>query len=721
MGKFLGKLVLIGAAIAINFVPGVGQAITGAVYGTLAGGAVGTAAAAALTFGQVLSAAITLGVTAAGIQSLSGILGLGPSSPKPDTTETAVKTSRPVRVSGYGVSRLYGAYILFETASNGTAVDVFAVHDGRMDGLVQLYLGDDLVTLTGSTVNEGTDKRYQDGAVKMYYTSGASPGTAISALVSLLPGIWTTNHRGDGVVILAVTAAAVKAKKFQDTYPASSVPVGSMAARWQRCPDPHASDPTDEAGWTWTENPIRQLLHYMLVREQINFASKIAPTIAYWQAASDVCDQAIALKAGGTEPRYRSCVSHKHTDTHASVKSALMKCCDGWLGTNSDGAFIVYAGAYYAPTVEIGPDEIIAYEWAGVGRDDDDAINEISCSYVSSEHDYNTVETDSWRDEDDIAERGQILSDSLDPQVPSHGQVRRLAKRQMARVNAIHRGTVSTNASGRAVRGQRYVTLRLVEAGTTFYDGPVEVTEVTRNIMTGGVTFSWVAIDPNIDAWNPATEEGDPAPVGNRVAPKPVETPEIDTASAVLSSDGSSAQISVVVSSDDRTDLTWFLRWKLSENTVWVESEYSDIDPGTAVQLLSDIVPVNASIDVAVAYSTGDGRTSDWSPTVAVSTSTANLAPAPNTNFTATGGAGQITGGWSNSVSSNFGHSELWIGTTSSFGSAAQEGADYTGGSGVGETFTATKAAGTWYVWTVAYNAADTASSRTGPIQVTVT
>jgi hypothetical protein len=721
MGKFLGKLVLIGAAIAINFVPGVGQAITGAVYGTLAGGAVGAAAAAALTFGQVLSAAITLGVTVGGIQALSGILGLGPSSPKPDTTETAVKTSRPVRTSGYGASRLYGAYILYETAENGTAVDVFAVHDGSMDGLLQLYLGDDKATLSGNTVNEGDDKRYQDGAVKMYYTDGSTPGTAIAPLVSLLPVVWTSNHRGDGVVILAVTAESVKAKKFQDTYPASGVPVGSMAARWQRCPDPHAADPTDEAGWTWTENPVRQLLHYMLVREQINFVTKIAPTIAYWQGASDVCEQPVALKAGGTEPRYRSCVSHKHTDTHASVKASLMKACDGWLGTNSQGAFIVFAGQFYAPTVEIGPDEIIAFEWAGVGRDDDDAINEIACSYVSALHDYNTVETDSWRDEDDIARRGQILSDSLEPQVPSHGQVRRLAKRQMARQNAIHRGTVSTNPAGRAVRGERFITLRLIEAGTTFYDGPVEITEVTRNIMTGGATFSWVAIDSNIDAWNPATEEGEPAPVGNRVAPQPLETPTITTATAELNSTGTGARVRIVVEGYDRDDITWFARWRSTTDASWNEQEYSDIDSGPAALLVTSVVPAEIAVDVAVAYSTGDGRVSEWSATSTVSTSTANLAPEPNTSFTATGDVGKATGSWSNSTSANFGHSELLAGTTSSFGSASQVGSDFTGPGSTTETFDQTLTAGTWFLWTLAFNASNTASARTGPIEVTVT
>jgi len=291
----------------------------------------------------------------------------------------------------------------------------------------------------------------------------------------------------------------------------------------------------------------------------------------------------------------------------------------------------------------------------------------------------------------------------------------------MSRRNALHRGTVTTNASGRVVRGERYIHLTLHEAGTTFYDGPAEVTAVTRNITTGGVTFSWSAADPNIDAWNPATEQGEPAPVGNRVAPQPLETPTITDAEAELGESGSSARIRILVEGYDRSDITWYARWRVTTDTTWNEQEYSDIDPGPAAVLLTNLVPIDVSIDVEVAYGTGDGRLSDWSDLVAVSTSTANLAPTPNTNFAATGGAGQITGSWSNSTSPNFGHSELWIGTTSSFGSASQVGPDYTSGPGETQPFTAARAAGTWYVWTVAYNVASTGSSRTGPIQVTVT
>lgn len=557
---------------------------------------------------------------------VGGLLsGLVMPNPKPEQGSTAIKTPRPPRVSAYGTCRLFGAYILYETSSNGAAVDGYAVHHGMMAAPVAYYLNDDVVThksgvsYPGGLLNGLDDGRYGDDTSYLYWTDGRTPGTTIPEVESRLPGIWTGNHRGDGVVLLYSIFAAVKAKNFLKRYP-NGAPSASIVAQWQKCPDLHAEDPTDESGWTWTENVIRQLAHYMLVREGVDYATKIAPSLAFWQAAQDVCDEAIPLKAGGSEARYRSCLAHKHTDSHGSVKASFLELCDGWMATRPDGSYAVYAGKYYAPTVSIDGSHIVSFDWQGVGVDDDSAINTLVCSYVSAAHDYNSVETTPWIDEDDIAERGAELSENLDMQTPSWGQVRRLAKRKIARTNAPFRGTITTNVAGRIARGHRYINLKIEEAGATFFDGVAEITAVTRNVATGGLTFSWVAADPNIDAWNPATEEGDPAAVGDRVALAPLETPVIDTATAEVASDNTSAQVRLTVAAPDREDLTWYVRWKVSTDSAWNEAEYSDIDPGASVELLTGTVPLTASLDIEVAYGVGDGRVSDWSATVTVDT-----------------------------------------------------------------------------------------------------
>lgn len=607
MGKTLGSILAIGAAIAVNVIPGVGQFLSAAI-------------------GSTLATAVISSVTLYGLQAgVSLIAGSG--SQKPDTTETAIKTSRPPRVSAYGTSRLYGAYVLYETASNGTAVDVYAVHDGRLDGIVARYLGDEQVTLSGTTVNAGSDGRYKGGAVSFYTTDGSVPGAGLPAVTALIPE-W--QGRGDGVVAMAVTAKSVKAKDFQEVYPQSAVPVPSLVARWQRCPDPAAANPLDESGWTWTENPVRQLLHYKLVREgprphlprsHANYAAqlaalrakwwarKIAPTLQYWIDAAADCDAPRALKAGGTEPRYRSAVAHKHTDQHKGPISALLATFDGWLAPRADGALVIYSGRIYPadPADLIGSDEIVSYTWEGGRIDDGEAVNEVICSYVSAEHDYNSVECDAWRDETDITERGQVLSSPLDVQVPSHAQVRFLAKRLIARKNSRMRGTVTTNIAGRKVQGKRFIPLHLEEAGTVFYSGPAEIIALTRNIR-GGVTFQWVAVDPNVDLWNAAVEEGEPAAKGNRVASQPLEPPAVTSATW----DGKTLRVEATGPEGD--DITWFMQQRAAGSAVWGEiQEFPDTDPGPPVAIETTNVPAGADVELQVQYQVGDGRYSPWS------------------------------------------------------------------------------------------------------------
>jgi hypothetical protein len=328
---------------------------------------------------------------------------------------------------------------------------------------------------------------------------------------------------------------------------------------------------------------------------------------------------------------------------HKTNLSAILPCFDGWVSPREDGALVIYSGRYYAPTVMIGPDAITSYSFEE-GIEDESACNEIVLTYLSAEHDYTTPECEAWRDEDDIVARGRVASQTLANQVPSYTQARRLAKRQMVRLMAPYRGSVTTNQLGRAADGQRYIHLTIREAGTTWYDGPAEITALSH--QQTGITFQWIAADPNIDAWNPATEEGEPAPVGNRVAGQPLDAPTITSATAVSSSvsnnpsgtgtadggisgdydvttnptTGSGKRIQIIGTGPNRDDLVWYARWRVAGSASWNESQYSDTDPGASVTLLTGFVPLSATIEVEIAYQVGDGRISDYSAPASVTT-----------------------------------------------------------------------------------------------------
>lgn len=649
-----------------------------------------------------------------------------PKGPKPEQQERAIKTALPPRVSAYGTVRLYGAYILYDTNEDGYAVDAWAFHDGKISGILRHYLRDIQVTVTGGWVQK-KDGEFGDGdTIQIGTRLGLATETAFAELISRVPSIWTANHRGDGVVTGCMISKPVKSKNFNDVYPAggpdanvlSLVLDAQLVFDW-RDPTQSASDPST---WKWSDNAALCTAHYYMVRAYKDWATHFLPTLSYWTAAANDCDVAMPLKAGGTEKRYRVALSHKHTDAHKVTIGNLLACWDGFVAPRGDGALVPWSGRYVDPDPDdlIGPDEIVSYSW-DYGVVDEDQFNEVAVSYLSADHDYTTVDATAWQDMDAISETGEVKTTSLENSVPSHAQARRLAKRMMAKTMAANRGSVTTNSGGRKIRGKRFIPLHIEEAGSVFFSGTAEIVRLRRNLTTGGVTFDWIRADPNIDAWNPATEEGEPAPVGNRVAPQPLETPTISTAAAELDATGTGARIRIMVEGYDRDDITWYARWRATTDASWNEQEYSDVDPGPAALLVTSVVPVDIAVDVAVAYSTGDGRVSAWSTASSVSTSTASLAPAPATELTATGAAGSATIAWRNPTSSNFGYVRLYRGTTPVFSAATQIGGDITGGLGQVQQVTDTVAAGTYRYWVRAYSSGGVAATPTGPQSATVT
>lgn len=695
LSKTLGSIITLAGAVAVNVIPGLGQ---------------------------LASAAILIGSAALGYVVAS----LDHGHEKPQGTEVAIKSPTPPRVSGYGEGRHYMAYALYVTTNNGVAIDVGAMHDGRINRITGYWLGDTKIELLGTGyVKAGEAGQFGEDSdiVRVYTRMGLPTETAFSQVTALIPDQWTSDHRGDGVVTACVITKPTKAKYWQMIFPTggpNNMPL-SLAMERQLVFD--WRDPTqshdDPSTWKYSDNFILALAHYELVRDNKDWETHFLPTLSCWTAAANDADLPVPLKgvqtvlveaadhgsghitvtsnnglstgmtivisatgdtsltetrtvtgisgsvgawvlalssnlsndhpAGSqvtwssssgspaTEPRYRTCLAHQHTDSHKSVVAGLLACGDGWMAPRSDGALVVYSGRYYEPTVEIGPDDIVSYSLQD-GVDEEEAVNSIAVTYVSKNHDFNVVDTDPWVDEDDIEERGKILSSQLANQVPSHSQARRLAKRARSQTMAPKRGTTTTRSTGRKILGQRYIRQNITESGVTFLNAVVEViAPVKRNLQTGGVTYAWRLADPNIDAWNPATEEGDPAPVGNRVAPQPLTSPSITSATADFSSvsdDGTGVRLTIVAAGPDRDDLTWYARWRIVDAPSWNEAQYSDVDPGASVTLETGFVPSASTVEVEVAYSVGDGRVSPYSDAVEVDTATDTTAPDAATAIT---------------------------------------------------------------------------------------
>lgn len=421
------------------------------------------------------------------------------------------------------------------------------------------------------------------------------------------------------------------------------------------------------------------------------------------------------------EPRYRSCVSHSLTDAHKDTKGAIISTFDGWVAPREDGALVVYSGRFVVPTATIGADEIVTSS-RDDGVEDENACNEVIITYTESALDYKIVDCEAWRDEDDIAKRGRIASQSLQNQVPSYTQARRLAKRQLARLMAPYRGTVTTNEAGRTVIGQRYIHLQIIQGGATFYDGPAEITSLTNNLQTGGVTFDWVAADPNIDSWDPLTEAGDPAPVGNVVSATSLSAPIITSASPNFGTDSATGVAGVFIDltvegAPIRDDVTWSLQTRVQGAAIWGTRSYDDITPGASIELSSEYVPADAIVEIEAAYTVGDGRTSDWSETVTVDTSSANVPPARVTGFAVTSTAsGSATATYNTPNSNTLAYEKVYRSTSNSFSTATLVDT-YADPAGVAASHTFSEPTGaTRYYWCTTISTGGAESTPVGPV-----
>lgn len=823
MGKTLTSILEIGAIIGLQFIPGVGQAVSG----FLAGAGISVSAAQGL-----LIATVAL----AGAETILNSTILAPNAPKARIPEQPLRSPTPPRKSGYGPIRMQPTWILYETADSGYAVDCYAFHDGQISRVLFTYIGDKRATATnGGYVQPLDDDTFGKNGdnIQIGWNLGLPTEVAFSEVVATVPEHWTANHRGDGVVTGFMLSKNVKSKNWGTVYslggpnqaPLSLAMEAQLVYDW-RDPSQHVDDPTS---WKYSANFILALAHYLLIRKDTSpprlsasmtsdeiaaeraayldriaavWAMKFEPNIALWTAAADDADSAMPLKgfqtimsekanhgdasvtvdsvnglhngmeiqifvsgnsgqtetktvtsltgntinfSGGlandhpkgsqvtwtsdpanpaTEPRYQCSVTHAHNDPHKTTIANLLACGDGLLGTRPDGSYTVYSGSFIAPTVSVGAGDILDYSLQ-YEVNPEDSVNTYKVTYVSANHDWSVVDTDDWVDTDRIDRDGKEISDSFQPSTPSFSQNRRLAKRAMAKRNAPFRGQILISGRRKDVAGERYIDVDLTEAGDTFYSGPVELSNGKRIMATGAYQYDFVSIDASIDAWNPATEEGNPAPVGNRVAAQPVAAPTITAATPNFGTDSGTGTQGVFLDLTidgvpNRDDLTWYARTRVAGAATWGERTYTDIAAGTTVDLATEFVPADAMVEVEVSFSTGDGKYSDWSATTTVNTSSANIPPAKVTGLAATPGTGQVTLTWNNPNSATLAYEKLYRSATSSFGGASIVDT-YADPGGTASSHVITEISGTWYYFVTTISSGGAEGNPVGPVSATVT
>lgn len=683
---------------------------------------------AALSAGTVL--AIHAGITAivSGLIYAGAAMLAAPAIPHPERGHQNFKQSVPRRRRGYGRARIAGYFALYE-AKKGKAYLVHAMHHGRIGGVIQHYLNDDEVTLDEDGFVFGIDGKYgaPEGVglaadkVQIFTRLGVDTETPYSEIATALPEAWTSSHRGDRVASTAMIVKAPKEAYQSEVFP-NGLPQHSeeadLACVWD-WRDGGQSE-ADDATWETSRNPFVNLRDLICGSADDgcmgeDYDRRILPSLDYWTAAANDCDASIA-KVGGTETKYEIGGFYDFDNHPADIIGEILRSCDGWMSEAGDGSLMVRSGAYYEPTITLTDRVITDYAFQRF-LPDQDACNELLITFTDPGQKYTMAECDPWRAEADIDARGVERTDNFELRwVQRHTQARRLAKREMLRRQAPTRGTIKTNLYGLRALGERYVRVQISEI-PALNDIVIDVIRADIDLQGGSITFSWIEASPDMDDWDPATEEG--AAPGSTTRPDAgvITTPEISDVDVVFV--GEVPRLQVTVTAEDRDDLTWKLAWSAtSADGPWIEADAVDVDPGASIVLQSGVVPSDTELWVRV-QARSAGQVSEWSAVTSTEADTGGLAPSPPTAVlvTPSGADAEVT--WSNPASSNFSYSKVWRSFTSTFGDAVDISGNLAAGPGTSGFYTDTPGGGTFYYWVVAYNASGLASAPAGPDSAT--
>lgn len=685
----------------------------------------------------------------AGAQLAGGAL-LQPGMKKPLAQATSVQIGEVPRGGIFGEAAVPGSLVdaFNHGGKYGTdwTVLVMALADHRCESLEGFYVGDTYVAFTGDGVVTGYNDQLEvywrpgtwDQAVPAYLTTNA-PLFPVGHPQAGDP-TWTSDDRGRGVcyVVVAYKADKSDAKdpvwtngrpqflwvlKGLHVYSArddSSIG-GSGAHRWDDPTTREWSNNLYDCRYTWergiyagdlVDQPEMLLLGRGLTAEEAPPENVFAP--------ANVCDEAVPLKAGGTEPRYTCNGTWSAGQAWIEVEEMFAAACGGVI-LEREGAIEMEPGQAKSPVWFITDDDLLSGTQVKSqdlpSRADSEWLNTVSPRYVEPSQKYKDHSAPVRRDTADIIADGgpREATPGLDF-VTSGTQAQRVGE--------------MTRRLGRLWK-RRELTLGPRFAGAEHGDWVQWTSEryggvLLMRIQSDGLGKEWRnaltlrEVSEDYADWTAAVDElDDMSVVVNSETPGGIGEP--DPGNWTLSAAGTSLVIqgdasddeyvtSVVfeysadASPDPDVDADWSLISTGSQSTT--RAEATGLTPGTAYY-------------GAVSYVIGSER----GDRLVLGPETTDAADEPiATDLNATGGVGEADLTWRNPDIAGWAYLKVHHHTANVFASATAEPTEIVGG--LAEVMMATitgLSADTHYFWVVAYDASDVAFAESASDSAVVT
>lgn len=654
------------------------------------------------------------GGIAYGAMALQGAFVQKPAVPKPEDGSYNLKQNVPPLSIVMGRVKKGGDYTFLEEA-NGTAYHITCLAGHRINGVLRHYLHDEPVTLSAGNngwvvAPEHFAKPYRGSGnwVLIQWHAGLDGEVAYSDVVSAFPGVWTNDHRGDGLATVRMSCSTVTQEDYLEIYP-NQMPEHSCVLEGALLYDPRLDStvPGGSGGqrtgnhnsWTFSTNLALMRLRHLCSP----WGGKMSYDRMYmpdWINAANVCDQIVVNRIGGVELRYHGGMWFRTNNDQIEVGRYLDEAGEMVVYERADGKIGVHAGQFVEPDITLDQDHIFAIR-VDKNKRLSSTVLAVRGRYVNTDNHFVTEDAAIYGDpygEFDETERTKTFDN---PVIQSHNHCQRKQKLTYIRANARKVSITANYSDAKNCAYRRFIRVHYPSRGLV--NAIIEITStVTLDLRNMRVSFSGIVVSSDLYAFNAATEEGSP---GNTVTPVvsggvPMPSGFVASVQTEVVSGGASAALIVG-------------EWSFQALILNYEMEFEPVDGSAAAQ---SVYSKAGDTDVRTPYlvdgkqyrtrlrTWGGGTKSEWTDYQLLTAVADPTPPGPVTDVSVSEGTGQALFQWTAPNSSNYFACRIYIGTTNVLDDADLAATEYGPPSAIDQRTILGLDDGDYYAWLVAIN-----------------
>lgn len=610
-----------------------------------------TAVGAGIAYGFTAVVVFTGFALGAGFSALSRAL-----IPKPDlgtqmrgTTVTTRDPAGPRKLI-YGRVRAGGNTVFIDHSGSDNKylhlVIVFASHE--IQGYDEIWFNDNKIWTASSGFLEdwGTyvtiDRKF-----------GTAGQAASSSLVSA-SSYWTNDHKLSGIAYIAF-----RLEWNQDKFP-QGVPNITAVIRGKKVYDPRTQV------IAYSQNPALCVRDYLLDSSYGLGESSSSINYDALEAAADLCEEQVALAAGGTQDRYQC---NGIIETSNQIKSNIEQLLSSMGGklTYSGGEYFIDGAEYRAPTVTIDESVIISSIKTQTKQSRRSIYNGVKGTFISEEKNYKVLDYPAQISSTYATEDGDpIFLDMPLPFVSNNLQAQRLAKIALLKSRQQTVISMTVNLAGLKIKIGDTISVNYDKLG---YSGKVfevigyelamsssgEMGVQLECIETASAIYDWTTSDEEdflsggeLDLYDGRTVEN---VTGLSLTEIGLRGPD----------GGLSSSVQLAWTAPDDAFIEYYkIRYNKSGTT-----DYFEVQSRETNVLISGL-DINSNYDFRVQAENLIGVSSTGTSLLNQELNGDQTAPEKPTNTSATGGIQTITAEWSNPDDIDFKHVEVFVNTTNS-------------------------------------------------------